>query len=268
MNACVLYPAIDVRGGRVVRLRQGDYARETHYPDDPASVAAGYAAAGAGWLHLVDLDAARSGGYALLPLLRRIVATTSLRVQTGGGVRRREDVVALLAAGASRVVIGSLAVREPATVAGWIAEFGAERLTIALDARRDTAGRWRLPVHGWTETDGGVELDALAGFYADAGLRHLLCTDIDRDGMLAGPNVLLYAALAASQPRLAVQASGGVRDAVDVAAVAGAGCAGVVLGRALLDGVLSLHDLATHRPPVAGPGPGVPSKRAGGTPRC
>lgn len=254
MNMPVLYPAIDVRGGRVVRLRQGDYERETRYSEDPLAVAAGYAATGAGWLHLVDLDAARGGGYTLLPLLRGIVATTPLRVQTGGGVRRRDDVVALLAAGASRVVIGSLAVREPATVASWIAEFGAERLTIALDARRDAGGRWRLPVHGWTETGDDADLDALATFYSDAGLRHLLCTDIERDGMLAGPNIALYGELVANWPRLAVQASGGVRDVADVAAVSGAGCAGVVLGRSLLDGTLSLGDLIAPAG-AARPGP-------------
>lgn len=110
------YPAIDIRDGRVVRLAQGDYARETRYGDDPLAVIRGYAEQGARWLHLVDLDAARAGGYTLAPLLRDIATTTGLRVQTGGGVRSREDVARLLDAGAARVVIGSLAVREPEAV--------------------------------------------------------------------------------------------------------------------------------------------------------
>lgn len=242
MSGFVLYPAIDVREGRVVRLAQGDYARETRYADDPFAVASAYAAAGAEWLHLVDLDAARAGGYTLAPLLARLKSQTNLRVQTGGGVRSPSDVETLLAAGADRVVIGSLAVREPEQVAAWIARFGGERITVALDTRRDDEGRWRLPVHGWTE-EGGRELDALAADYTEAGLHHLLCTDIARDGMLSGPNIGLYRHLCARFPQLAVQASGGVREAADLVAASEAGCAGIVLGRALLEGRLELPDL-------------------------
>ncbi|MEZ0469935.1 1-(5-phosphoribosyl)-5-[(5-phosphoribosylamino)methylideneamino]imidazole-4-carboxamide isomerase [Luteimonas salinilitoris] len=240
-DAFTVYPAIDVREGRVVRLAQGDYARETRYGDAPLALARQYAEQGAAWLHLVDLDAAREGGYTLLPLLRAIVADTALRVQTGGGVRRREDVQRLLDAGAARVVVGSLAVREPATVTRWIAEFGAERITVALDARRDAAGGWRVPVHGWTE-DGEATLDESVFDYALGGLRHLLSTDIDRDGMLSGPNLGLYAHVRAQAPALQLQASGGVRDAGDVAAARETGCAGIVLGRALLEGRLTLAD--------------------------
>lgn len=237
----IVYPAIDVRAGRVVRLRQGDYADETRYGDDPLAFIARYADAGAAWLHLVDLDAARAGGYTLLPLLREITRQTGLEVQTGGGVRSRDDVAAILDAGASRVVVGSLAVREPDTVLAWLAEFGGERITVALDTRQDEAGAWRLPVHGWTET-AAETLDALAVRYAGAGLRHLLCTDIARDGMLAGPNIDLYRHLRAIAPTLAAQASGGVRDVADVAASRDAGCAGAVLGKALLEGRIDLRE--------------------------
>ena len=236
-----LYPAIDVRDGRVVRLRQGDYAQETRYPDEPLAVAARYGLAGARWLHLVDLDAARAGGYTLAPLLAAIKASTALQVQTGGGVRREADVAAMLVAGADRVVVGSLAVREPATVIGWLQRFGAERITVALDARRDAGGTWRLPTEGWT-ADSGVELDVLLQRYADQGLRHLLCTDIDRDGMLSGPNLELYARILAQCPDVQLQASGGVRDIADIAAAQAVGCAGAVLGKALLDGRFSLDD--------------------------
>ena len=237
----VVYPALDIRGGRVVRLAQGDYSRETHYGDDPLPRAATFAEAGARWMHLVDLDAAKAGGYTLAPLLGRIAAETGLRVQTGGGVRSREDVARILDAGAARVVIGSLAVREPDTVLGWLGEFGAERITVALDTREDAAGVWRLPVHGWTET-AEATLDELVGRYAAAGLRHLLCTDIARDGMLSGPNVALYSHLHAARPRLRVQASGGIRDGADVAAARAVGCGGAVLGRALLEGRLTLAE--------------------------
>ena len=243
-----VYPAIDVRDGRVVRLRQGDYADETRYGDDPLAFAERYAEAGATWLHLVDLDAAKAGGYTLLPLLRDIAARTGLRVQTGGGVRSRGEVTMLLDAGAARVVIGSLAVREPDIVAGWLADFGGEVLTLALDTRQDGQGRWRLPVHGWTQ-QATETLEVLLARHADAGLVHLLCTDIARDGMLAGPNLELYTQLRAIAPQVQLQASGGIRDVADIAGARDAGCAAAVLGTALLDGRFALRDaLSEERP--------------------
>ncbi len=241
MTGFTVYPAIDVRDGRVVRLAQGDYARETRYDGAPLDVASRYAAQGADWLHLVDLDAARAGGYTLASLLGDIARHTSLKVQTGGGVRQRDDVARILGAGAQRVVIGSLAVRAPDTVLAWLDEFGSERITVALDTRRDGDGVWRLPVHGWTETAPGT-LGELAARYANAGLRHLLCTDIARDGMLTGPNLDLYAHLQRVVPTLQVQASGGVSAVADVSGARAAGCAGIVLGRALLEGRFALPE--------------------------
>ena len=231
----LLYPAIDVREGRVVRLRQGDYDAETRYADDPLAVAKRYAADGATWLHLVDLDAARHGGWTLAPLVAAIVAETGLAVQTGGGVREAEDVAAILAAGASRVVVGSLAVRQPNRVLGWLERFGSDRMTVALDARADAAGVYRLPVHGWTEASGLALFDLLQR-YAESGLRHLLCTDIARDGMLAGLNLALYRELSGRFPAVAVQASGGVASLDDVRGAKLAGAGGAILGKALLEG--------------------------------
>ncbi|MFC4728839.1 HisA/HisF-related TIM barrel protein [Coralloluteibacterium thermophilus] len=250
MSDFTLYPAIDVRGGRVVRLAQGDYARETRYADDPVAVAERFAAAGATWLHLVDLDAARDGGWSLAPLVRAL-RDGGLRVQAGGGIRDEETLARMFDAGVTRAVVGSLAVREPERVCGWIARHGAAGIVVALDTRRDADGRWILPTHGWTRADADAPLlGALAARYADAGLRHLLCTDIDRDGMLAGPNLDLYAGLAAEFPSLAVQASGGVRGLADIAAARAAGCAGAVLGRALLEGRFDLGEalVAAGRP--------------------
>ena len=241
MNDFTVYPAIDVRAGRVVRLRQGDYRQETRYDDDPLTVARRYADAGATWLHLVDLDAARVGGYTLHGLLRDIVEQTGLNVQTGGGIRDREGMTGLLDAGASRVVVGSLAVREPIKVLEWIDEYGSQSITVALDTRQDSDGVWRLPVHGWTEV--AVEtLDAFATRFACAGLQHLLCTDIARDGMLQGPNIELYRELTSTLPNVALQASGGVRDLDDIIAARDAGCGGVVLGKALLEGHFALAE--------------------------
>ncbi|MDF2819305.1 MAG: 1-(5-phosphoribosyl)-5-[(5-phosphoribosylamino)methylideneamino] imidazole-4-carboxamide isomerase [Stenotrophomonas rhizophila] len=236
-----VYPALDIREGRVVRLLQGDYAQQTTYGDDPLPRAKAFAAAGASWMHLVDLDAARAGGYTLAPLLSAIASESGLKVQTGGGIRRRDDVARLLDAGAARVVVGSVSVREPETVIGWLQAFGADRLTIALDARQADDGRWLLPVHGWTET-ADVTLDVLAQRYAQAGMRHLLCTDIARDGMLSGPNIDLYRHLSNLLPGVAVQASGGVRSAADVADAKAVGCGGAILGKALLEGRMTLQE--------------------------
>jgi len=236
----IVYPALDIREGRVVRLLQGDYAQQTTYGDDPLPRAQAFAAAGASWMHLVDLDAARAGGYTLAPLLSAIVAQTGLKVQTGGGVRSRDDVARMLDAGATRVVVGSVSVREPDTVIGWLREFGSDRLTIALDARQAEDGRWLLPVHGWTETAEDT-LEVLAQRYAEAGMQHLLCTDIARDGTLSGPNIDLYQHLARLLPGVAVQASGGVRNADDVAQAKAVGCGGAILGKALLEGRMTLE---------------------------
>lgn len=236
-----LYPAIDVRAGNVVRLRQGDYDQETRYDERPLDMATRYARQGARWLHLVDLDAARHGGYTLLPLLRILARTTWLRVQTGGGVRSEDDVAAMLDAGADRVVIGSLAVREPERVLAWVQRFGAEHITIALDARQDEGGVWRLPVSGWTQVS-EAQLETLVKRFADAGVRHLLCTDIARDGMLGGPNLELYRLIANLAPDVCIQASGGIRDIADILTAHAAGCSGAVLGKALIEGRFALGD--------------------------
>ena len=237
----LLYPAIDIREGRVVRLRQGDYAEETRYAEDPLALAKRYAGEGAEWLHLVDLDAAKAGGWTLAPLVQAIRRETALKVQTGGGVREEGDVQAILDAGAARVVVGSLAVRQPNRVLGWLERFGSDRITVALDARADDTGVFRLPVHGWTEASGLVLFDLLKR-YADAGLRHLLCTDIARDGMLAGLNLDLYREIAARFPGVAVQASGGVAGLDEVRGAREAGAGGAILGKALLEGRFTLAE--------------------------
>ena len=232
-------PAIDLRDGRVVRLKQGDYAQQTVYSDDPRAMARRYAEAGAYWLHLVDLDGARSGKLDNLAVIEAIAAD-GMQVQAGGGVREDADLRRLFDAGVTRVVVGSVAIRDPERVAGWLREHGAEHLTLALDTRR-TDGRWSLPSAGWTETEART-LDELAPWYAEQGARHLLCTDIDRDGMLAGFNLDLYRHLAGTVPSLAVQASGGVRSLEDIRAAREAGARGVILGRALLEGRFNIAE--------------------------
>jgi phosphoribosylformimino-5-aminoimidazole carboxamide ribotide isomerase len=236
-----IIPAIDLRAGCVVRLAQGDYARETRYPVEPVALAQKYAMAGAHWLHVVDLDGARSGALENLHAIEAI-ATTSLQVQAGGGVRSESDVQRLFDVGVTRVVVGSVAVRDPERVQDWIGRYGADRICIALDTRADAAGSWTLPVKGWTEV-GESGLDELARRYARAGARHLLCTDIERDGMLSGPNLDLYTHLHEIVPELAVQASGGVRGVADLRLLLrDGGASGAILGRSLLEGRLTLAE--------------------------
>lgn len=234
-----VYPAVDVRAGRVVRLRQGDYARETQYPDEPLAWFRRFAADGVTWVHLVDLDAARDGGYTLSSLVGAIKRETRLLVQTGGGVRSATDVERLLDAGADRVVVGSTAINEPDRVAPWLERFGGERVTVALDARCNDTGEWVPSTHGWTRP-AERSLASLVRFYAGYGLRNLLCTDIASDGMLSGPNLALYEQVLEWAPGVRVQASGGANDVEDIARVRAVGCSGIVLGRALLEGRIGL----------------------------
>ncbi len=234
-----LIPAIDLRGGRVVRLEQGDYDRETHYDSDPVALAAAYQEAGANLIHIVDLDSARQGGDANLATIAKICDQLAIGVQTGGGVRSRADLDARLEAGAKRVVIGSLAVREPDTVSKWLAQIGPDAIVAGLDVRSDATGGWIPKAAGWTES-GDLELFTLLEKLQTAGLRHLLCTDIDRDGMLSGPSVELYQALVTRFPTLQTQASGGISEEQDLELAAKTGVSGCIVGKALLEGRVSM----------------------------
>ena len=237
-----LVPAIDVRAGRVVRLRQGDFAATRAFEHDAVVLAARYVGAGADWIHVVDLDGAALGAPSQIDLLARI-AETGARVQAGGGVRAQGDVERLLASGVARVVVGSVAARTPDAFAGWIGDFGADRLCLALDVRLGPDGALRVAADAWrSEVD--VECAMLLDRYAGAGLRHVLCTDIARDGMRHGPNLPLYRELAARWPALEWIASGGVRDRRDVDALAATGVAACVAGTALLEGTLALEEIA------------------------
>ena len=236
-----LIPAIDLRAGKVVRLHQGDFARQRDFAVDPVELAWRYRDAGADWLHVVDLDGARAGAPGALALLPALCAT-GLAVQWGGGVRERAHVDAILAAGAQRVVVGSGAARDPSLFQRWLRD-GSEQLCLALDVHVGDAGRCRIAVDAWQSlADAG--LDALLPVFIDAGLRHVLSTDIARDGDASGPNLALYRQLATSWSSLQWIASGGVRHVADLAALAGTGVAAAVAGTALLDGSLPLSALA------------------------
>lgn len=237
-----IIPAIDLRDGRVVRLRQGDFEQTRHFDYAPVELAQRYADAGARWLHVVDLDGARAGKPMQADLLTRI-ASIGIPVQAGGGIRSHDDIERLLDAGVARVVVGSLAVRDPAIFVQSLEAFGSDKLCLALDLRRDAGGHWRPAVEAW-RSDSDVDSAELLGGFTAAGLRHVLSTDIAQDGMSAGPNLALYRELATQWPRIAWIASGGVRDRRDVNALAETGVAACVAGTALLDGTLALEEIA------------------------
>jgi phosphoribosylformimino-5-aminoimidazole carboxamide ribotide isomerase len=234
-----LYPAIDLRNGRVVRLLQGDYARETIYDEDPVTVARRYDDAGARWIHVVDLDAARSGSAENLGVIEAICAAVACRVQTGGGVRSIADAGDRLAAGVARVVVGTAAVERPELVD----EIGAlhpGRVAVGLDAR----GR-SVAVRGWEESS-GVDLLELVGRFRESRAAALVVTEIRRDGMFAGPDVdgLTEVLRATATPVIASGGVGGLSDVVALRAIEvdGRALAGVIVGRALYEGRLDIEE--------------------------
>jgi phosphoribosylformimino-5-aminoimidazole carboxamide ribotide isomerase len=235
-----IIPAIDLRGGSVVRLQQGDYARETRYQADPLALAQRYEAAGARRLHVVDLDGARDGRFENLRAIESIAAGTGLLLQSGGGIRDDEALKRMFAAGVQRAVVGSLAVRDPAAVKLWLRRHGADSIVLAFDVR-DRGGVWEIAQHGWVEGS-GVSLHAALEEFLKSGLRHLLCTDIARDGMLGGPNIDLYREIGRDAPPLRVQASGGVGGLVDIARLKDIGVSAVIVGKALLEGRFTLQE--------------------------
>ncbi|WP_318455989.1 1-(5-phosphoribosyl)-5-[(5-phosphoribosylamino)methylideneamino]imidazole-4-carboxamide isomerase [Photobacterium leiognathi] len=231
----MIIPALDLIEGQVVRLFQGDYGQVTEYKVDPAEQFNLYHQAGANWLHLVDLTGAKDTQARQLSLIERLLKSTPANVQIGGGVRTEQDVADLLNAGAKRVVIGSTAVKQPEMVKGWMEKYGAEHIVLALDINIDDDGNRIVAVSGWQE-DSGVTIEALLDDFLKVGLKHVLCTDISRDGTLAGSNVELYVDLCRQYPQVQFQSSGGIGSLDDIAALKGSGVAGVIVGRALLDG--------------------------------
>jgi len=231
----MIIPALDLIDGTVVRLHQGDYGQQRDYGRDPLPRLQDYQAQGAEILHLVDLTGAKDPAARQIPLLQKLLAGVSVPVQVGGGVRTEQDVEALLNAGATRVVVGSTAVSDPAKVQSWFTRFGADAIVLALDVRIDDAGQKQVAVSGWQETS-GTTLEQLVEQFLPFGLKHVLCTDISRDGTLSGSNVELYREVCARFPQVAFQASGGIGGLEDIAALRGSGVSGVIVGRALLEG--------------------------------
>jgi phosphoribosylformimino-5-aminoimidazole carboxamide ribotide isomerase len=232
-----ILPAIDLRGDRVVRLRQGDFAHEQVYADDPVPVAAGFAAAGADWIHVVDLDGARAGERRQAATIDTIVASfahAGPRLEVAGGIRTGPAIDDLLAAGVDRVVLGTIALRDPALVEAAIARHGPERIVVAVDVRDGFAVG-----DGWLPGASGVPVAQILSRFTAIGVTTFAVTAIARDGLLGGPDLtLLESCVNASSA--AVVASGGIRSIADLEAIRGIGCRGAIVGRAIYEGGLDL----------------------------
>ncbi len=236
-----LIPAIDLLQGRCVRLLHGDFEKTTFYDVEPAKLADRYADAGAEWLHVVDLDASRFGAAADTSALFDLLKHTGQRVQTGGGVRGGSDIHKRLLAGVERVVVGSLSVTDTPAMVHWLEEFGADKLVAALDVSVDAAGKPWPRIHGWTRR-ASKDLWQLLDELATGGLEHLLCTDIDRDGALGGPNLDLYREITQRYPQIRLQASGGISSLADIEQIKSTGASAVITGKALLEDKFGVAD--------------------------
>lgn len=240
MTTSIIIPALDLIDGHVVRLHQGDYAKQTTYSDNPITQFADYVAQGAKQLHLVDLTGAKNPSARQTTLIGSIIEKTGCPVQVGGGIRNERDVADLFAVGANRVVIGSTAIKQPDIVKNWFERYGAEKFVLALDVNIIN-GQKLIAIHGWQETS-TLGLEQVLKDFSQVGLKHVLCTDIARDGTLAGSNIDLYRQVCAQFPKVQFQSSGGIGSLADIEALKGTGVAGVIVGRALLEGKFNVAE--------------------------
>lgn len=235
----IIYPAIDLIEGQCVRLAQGDFERKKVYDNTPIAVARSYKESGAQWLHLIDLDGTKDPKNRQIDLIQSIVEQAGMHVQSGGGIRAASDVEALLEAGVSRVIIGSMAIKQPQETKDILNRFGADRVVLALDVLPTKAG-YHVAVSGWQESSDMDLLDVLSE-YAAQGVKDILCTDISKDGMLKGTNVKLYQDVMLRFPEIRLQASGGIGSIGDIQALQGI-TEGVVIGKALYEGKFTLRE--------------------------
>ena len=240
----IVIPAIDLLDGRCVRLLYGDYDKVTHYDVDPFALAKRYHEAGVRYIHIVDLDGAREGASGNASVIKEIATQSGLRIQAGGGIRSAADFQKCLSSGVSRVVLGSLAVKQPELVKTFIQSYGADSIVLALDVRLDDESVPRLATHGWQEQTQMSLWDLLSDY--DGLIEHVLCTDIGRDGAMTGPNISLYQDCVQRFPSIQFQASGGVRHIDDANELVKTGVSGMITGKALLEKKLKLEELSPY----------------------
>lgn len=232
-----IIPAIDLINGQCVRLTEGDFTQQTTYDSDPLAVAQRFEQQGVKRLHLVDLDGARAKHPVNLPVLERIATNTSLVIDYGGGLQSEEAVRQAFDAGAVQVTAGSIAVREPALVGGWLKSFGAEKIIVGADFRDNY-----ISINAWAEQSERTLQEFLQQYLA-AGATTFICTDVSKDGKLQGPALATYQTLRQALPEAQLIASGGVTTIADVAALAEIGMHGAIIGKAIYEGTITLPEL-------------------------
>ena len=233
-----IIPAIDLIDGKCVRLSQGDYAQKTIYNENPLEVAKQFQDAGIKRLHLVDLDGAKAGRITNLAVLEKIASNTALIIDFGGGVKTSEDFQSVLNAGAKYVAVGSVAVKQPEKFEKWINKFGHDKIFLGTDVKNN-----KLAVSAWQEST-EVDIFEFLEEKSRQGIRQVFSTDISKDGMLTGPAIGLYNKINEQFPEIQLVASGGVSQKGDVAACEKAGCSGVIIGKAIYEGRITMSDLA------------------------
>lgn len=237
MNTFKIIPAIDIIDGKCVRLTMGNYSQKKTYSENPVEMAKSFEDAGLKYLHLVDLDGAKSNNVVNLPVLQRIVRETNLIVDFGGGIKSTEALELVLEAGANQVTVGSLAVKSPMLFFEWLDKYGSERLILGADVRNEL-----ISINGWQE-DSSVTIYDFLEQYTQKGVRHVVCTDIAKDGMLAGASIDLYIRLLNEFPRIDLIASGGVTTFEEVLELKAAGLAGAIIGKAIYEGNITIEQL-------------------------
>jgi phosphoribosylformimino-5-aminoimidazole carboxamide ribotide isomerase len=231
-----LIPAIDILNGQCVRLVKGDYNQKTVYNENPLEVAKSFEDHGIKYVHLVDLDGAKSEGIVNMKVIESIASQTSLSIDFGGGIKSKKDVEMAFNAGAKQITVGSLAVSKPETVSEWIGEFGADKIILGADSNQG-----KIATNGWL-TDSAWELFDFLSFYQAKGIESIICTDISKDGMLQGSNTALYQKII-DQLNLKVIASGGVSSVEEIQILKNIGCEGAIIGKALYEGRITLKQI-------------------------
>jgi len=234
-----IIPAIDIINGKCVRLTKGDYAQQKVYNENPVEVAKQFADAGLQRVHIVDLDGAKAGKIINLGVLESIASATNLVIDFGGGIKNINDVSNVFTAGASIATIGSLAVKHPEIVEEWLMEFGADKFLIGADVLEE-----KIKISGWLE-DGGIDIFTFIGKMIGLGAHNIFCTDISKDGVMAGPSVDLYKKIIEQHPEINLIASGGVTTINDVVELKAIGCSGAIIGKAIYEGRITFKELET-----------------------
>jgi phosphoribosylformimino-5-aminoimidazole carboxamide ribotide isomerase len=236
-----IIPAIDIINGSCVRLTQGNFSEKVVYSDDPVEMARKFEGEGLKYLHLVDLDGAKSGGIVNWRILEEITQQTNLVVDFGGGIKSEEDLKVALNAGANQVTCGSIAVKEPATVQRWLEQYGPNKLILGADVLEDM-----IAVSGWQEKT-TLSIEDLLHHYIPNGMDHVICTDVSTDGMLGGPNFDLYRSILQTFPHIHLIASGGIRSVNDLVKLEEDGLEGAIIGKAIYEGKISLKELSEYQ---------------------